>query len=156
MDVNPIGKRISMLYRHSQIYINDRLKKYNIGSGQYMFLLNLYENSGINQDHLSELLMIDKATTARAIKKLEKEGYVLRKVNSQDKRSYEIYVTDKGNALKENITEVLVSWRNILRKNFSDTDADLLLTLIDKMTNNTIEYFDENKDLIQTEGLDNK
>lgn len=154
--MNPIGKRISMLYRHSQIYINDRLKKYNIGSGQYMFLLNLYENSGINQDHLSELLMIDKATTARAIKKLEKEGYVLRKVNSQDKRSYEIYVTDKGNALKENITEVLVSWRNILRKNFSDTDADLLLTLIDKMTNNTIEYFDENKDLIQTEGLDNK
>lgn len=156
MDSNPIGKRISLLYRHSQIYINDRLKKYNIGSGQYMFLLSLYQNSGINQDHLSELISIDKATTARAIKKLEQEGYVLRKVNSQDKRSYEIYVTDKGNALKDIINDVLVSWHNIQSKNLSEAEADLLLLLLDKMKDNTLEYFEHSKYLIQTEKRENE
>ena len=42
-----------------------------------MFLLELYKKDGKNQEELSEKLNIDKGTTARAIKKLEEEGFLI-------------------------------------------------------------------------------
>ena len=70
-----IGKYISQLYRRGGIFITKRMEKYNIGQGQFMFLLELYIEDGRNQEELSKVLKIDKGTTARAIKKLEEEGY---------------------------------------------------------------------------------
>lgn len=142
--INPVGKGISMLYRYGQIYINDALKRYNISSGQYLFLINLYENEGINQDHLSELLKIDKATTARAVRRLVEEGYVLRKINPQDKRSYELYVTKEGHKLKEPITHVLRSWRAITQKGLSEEETELFLQILEHMKDNALTYFQEN------------
>lgn len=64
-----VGRYISILYRQAQAYISSQMKQYNIGSGQYSFLLVLYRNDGISQEELSDQLMIDKGTTARAIDK---------------------------------------------------------------------------------------
>jgi DNA-binding MarR family transcriptional regulator len=37
-----------------------------IGYGQFLFLMELYNSDGIRQEDLSEILNIDKGTTARA------------------------------------------------------------------------------------------
>jgi len=73
-----IGRWISMLYRYSQIYVGNKLQPYGIGKGQFMFLIKLFERDGLNQDELVDGLNIDKGTTARALRKLEQEGYIKR------------------------------------------------------------------------------
>ena len=70
-DNRHIAKYISQLYRKSFIFINREVDKYDIKSGQLMFLLDLYTKDGKNQEEISARLKIDKGTTARALKKLE-------------------------------------------------------------------------------------
>ena len=90
----PIGKYISQIYRKGRAFISKGLTQYDMGYGQMLFLLQLYNQDGISQEELTEKLNIDKGTTARSIKKLEKEGFIIRVKDEHDKRAYKIYLTD--------------------------------------------------------------
>jgi DNA-binding MarR family transcriptional regulator len=139
-DENSIGKWISILNRHCQAYISKHLKEYNIGSGQYVFIITLYKNNGISQDKLSELLNIDKGTTAKAIKKLEEEGYVRREIDPADRRAYKLYATEKAFAIEPAICEVLKSSNKILSMGFTEEDKAVARRLLEKMATNAVQY----------------
>ena len=102
-----IGKYIGELHRASGIYFSKKFSKFGIGAGQYVFLLNLYKNSGITQEELTEKVKLDKATTARAIKKLEDEGYVSRVKKESDKRAYKLELTEKAENIKEEVYSIM-------------------------------------------------
>ena len=42
-----IGRWISLLHRYGNVYINEHLKDYHLGAGQYQFLATLYQNEGL-------------------------------------------------------------------------------------------------------------
>jgi DNA-binding MarR family transcriptional regulator len=134
----PTGRNISFLYRQAQVYLADKLKPYNIGSGQYPFLLTLYKSDGISQEELSSRLMLDKGTTARAIEKLEKEGYVVRVTNPRDKRAYNVFITDKARELKPVLDEILGSWTDILEADLSEEERAMLYVILNKMVNSAM------------------
>jgi DNA-binding MarR family transcriptional regulator len=133
-----LGKHISLIYRYSQIFFNLELKKYNLGSGQYISLINLFENNGISQEQLSDIVKIDKATTARAIAKLVSENYVIRKVSEIDKRAYNLYTTSKSELIKKELFEILDYWNQIMLDNLDKKDRESLLNLIEKIGNNIL------------------
>lgn len=132
------GRWISLLNRYIQAYISKHLKAYNLGYGQHSFLLVLYDNNGISQDTLSDILNIDKGTTAKAVKKLEDEGYVYREVDPDDKRAYRLYCTEKALNLKPVLFEVLRSYNDLLTANFTEEEKELTLKLLKKMSENAI------------------
>ncbi|EPZ62268.1 marR family protein [[Clostridium] sordellii ATCC 9714] len=96
-----IGRYISQIHRKGRIYISKELNDLGIGSGQVMFLLELYRGDGKSQEDLAEALHIDKGTTARAIKKLEEAGFVSRVKDEIDKRANKVYLTNKGKEVQE-------------------------------------------------------
>jgi DNA-binding MarR family transcriptional regulator len=114
------------------------MKPYNIGSGQYAFLLTLYRNDGISQEELSNKLMIDKGTTARAIDKLEKAGYVVRRTNPKDRRAYNVFITDKAVELKPILYDKMGSWTDILVADLSQEERDMVYVILKKMVNSTM------------------
>ena len=69
-----IGKYISAIHKSSCIYFNKEFGKIGIGAGECTFLLNLYKCDGMTQEELTKKVKLDKATTERAIKKLEDKG----------------------------------------------------------------------------------
>lgn len=135
---NTNGRWISLLNRYIQTYISKHLKAYNLGYGQHAFLLALYDNNGINQDTLSDILNIDKGTTAKAVKKLEDEGYVYREVDPDDKRAYRLYCTQKALDLKSVLFDVLWSCNDMLTANFTEEEKQLALKLLHKMSENAV------------------
>lgn len=90
----PIGRYISQIYRKGNSFISKEISKFGIGSGQIMFLMQLYKKDGISQEELAENLHIDKGTTCRAIKKLEEESFLIRVKDENDKRAYKLYLTE--------------------------------------------------------------
>lgn len=133
-----IGKYISILNRHCQSYISKNLKDFNIGSGQYIFILALYDNDGISQDKLSELLCIDKGTTAKALKRLEEYGYVKRETDKTDKRAYKVYATEKALYIKPYIFEILEKASQLLSLNLTEEEKYLAVDLLKKMSQNSV------------------
>lgn len=131
-----MGRYISILYRLSNTYFSKEFSKFNIGSGQFPFLSYVYNHDGVSQEDISHGLNIDKATTARAIKKLEEEGYVKRYVDKDDKRAYKVYVTNKALDIKDEFYAILNSWNEIISFDFTEEEKDITLKLLKRMVDN--------------------
>jgi DNA-binding MarR family transcriptional regulator len=136
LDEEKSGKYISCIHRKVQAYINKELSLYNIGSGQYQFLLKIYKSDGLSQKQLSEDFCIDKATTAKAIKKLIDEQYIVRIDDKFDKRVNRIYITDKGKMLIPIIKNILKHIDNKLNDGFSQEERLKGTLLLKKFFNN--------------------
>ena len=133
------GKYISTLYRHNQIIINNALQSTGLGSGQYLFLISIAKNPGINQKDLTTSLNIDKATTAKALAKLEEHDYICRLKDKKDHRYYNIFLTEKG---KNYLPELKIHLRqitNILSEGMTDEEIVLANRLFEIMIKNAIK-----------------
>ncbi|MPQ44829.1 MarR family winged helix-turn-helix transcriptional regulator [Clostridium tarantellae] len=128
-----LGKYISMLYRQGRVFLSKEFNTLGIGSGQYLFLLQLYRKDGVTQEELSESLLIDKGTTARAISKLEEEGFVNKVKDENDKRSNKIYLTEKAKENKQNVFDILNRWENVLIKDLTDEEKDIVKKVLRKI-----------------------
>jgi len=137
-----IGRLASIIFRSSQVHMNNELKKYNIGIGQIYFLKKLRDKDGMNQEHLAESLNFSKATSTRAIKKLELEGYIIRKKDNIDKRAYNVFITKKGKKLMNIFRNISSDWTDILLTGFKENEKELFINFLKK----TIENASANKE----------
>ena len=131
-----IAKYISQLYRKGSSYINKEISKYGIGSGQFMFLLELYKKDGKNQEEIAEDLKMDKGTTARALKKLEEQGFVTRIKDVNDKRANKIYLNNKAKEVEDGVLDVLIDWNKQITKTLTKEEEDVLKNLLEKVCDN--------------------
>jgi DNA-binding MarR family transcriptional regulator len=75
---------------------------------QYLVLLVLWENDGLSVGALGERLYLDTGTLTPLLKRMEKQGLVVRRRNSQDDRVVENWLTDSAKALKKRAQRVPV------------------------------------------------
>lgn len=127
-----IAKYISEIQRMGNIFFLKELSSLGLGYGQFNFLMELYKEDGVRQEDLSLSLKIDKGTTARAIKKLEAEGFIIKVHDDKDKRAYRIFLTKKGLEHKVDILKVAISWEEQLTKNLTADEKEIILNLLKK------------------------
>ncbi|EPY2280669.1 MarR family transcriptional regulator [Clostridium sporogenes] len=136
---NLLNKYIAMIDRASQGYLDEALKKYKLSSGTYPFILALYDNEGINQNALSEYVKVDKALSARAIKKLIELGYVEKIINSKDARAYKLYLTEKADDVVPEVREALDAWLHIITNGLTEEEKETAECLLQNMYMNIKE-----------------
>lgn len=59
-------------------------------------MVRICENPGIIQERLAEMIKVDRTTAARAIKKLEMNGFIEKKEDPHNKKIKRLYPTEKG------------------------------------------------------------
>lgn len=134
-----LGKYISLIHRQANVFFTKEFSKFGFGSGQYMFLIHLYKNDGISQEKLSELVNIDKGTTAKAIKKLEELNFIIRSKDTNDKRVNRIFLTEKALNIKDDFFSVLTNWENSLTNTLTEEEINSGLAILNKLSNNVIK-----------------
>jgi DNA-binding MarR family transcriptional regulator len=127
---------ISILYRYSHMHIARRLQPYGLASGQHPFLLAVCRHPGFSQEKLSEHLVIDKGTTAKAVKALEKGGWIERRVDEADRRMYRLFATKQGQELGSRLDDILLKWQEVLFAGFSPTEKEEAFDLVKRMAEN--------------------
>ena len=132
-----IGKFIGILNRQFQMYINTALNDTDLSFSEYIFLVNLYDNEGINQEELSSILFINKSATARAMKILEEKQFLIRKTCDKDKRAKRLYLTDKGREFKEYICSLLENWMNLITNGMNGETIDIVANGLQFMAEKT-------------------
>lgn len=80
---------------------------FNINARQYGVLLFIQENPYSSQKDISENLQIDRTTMVSHIDHLETLGFVERTKNPNDRRSYSLMITEKGNDVLDSRWEFL-------------------------------------------------
>lgn len=140
MNQEPIGKLISRISRVHYRNLGRLFKSYDLGSGgHHSYLLNILRNPGINQDQLTQHLKFDKATTTRCVKQLEEAGYIERKTDEQDRRSYLLYPTPKAEAFEGQLLAILEEANRLLTRSLDEEEKVLLYGLLKKVYNDTVE-----------------
>lgn len=119
-----MGVLISMIHRLGCVYLNEALAGWGIGAGQHAYLLVLADNEGITQEEMAKVFRVDKATVARALAKLESQGYVVRRSDPRDRRAYRIEVTPKGKELCPKIGSLLDGWERRLTGGLSGSEKE--------------------------------
>ena len=106
------------------------------------YVIKLYENGELNQEELSSIYYIDKAATARSLKRLEKKGYIKRLKDKDDKRSYKLYVTQKALLAKPRIYNALESWDKTISINMTTDELKEISLGLKEMSLRALEQTD--------------
>jgi len=136
MNEESIGRLVSILYRRGLRYTEKQFEPYGIGSGQSIFLAELFTRDGVSQDELATTIICDKATVARAMQRLESQGYVKRKRSSDDGRVKLVYLTDKAHNFKQTLFSILSNWTDIITRGLSSKERTLVLNLLSRLVEN--------------------
>lgn len=80
-----------------------RLKEHDVTPEQWAILNCLWEQEGTTPKELADLTFKDKPNTNRILEKLIIKGLVIRKAHPVDKRAFQIFLTESGWALREQL-----------------------------------------------------
>ena len=127
-----IGAVSRCIYSIGDIKYKDK----NLQRGQFIFLLRICENQGINLIELSNLMKVDKTTSTKAVQKLINEGYLEKKEDSLDRRVWRVYPTLKGQEVYRYIAHEEEKNSEIYYKDFSKKEKEDLFILLEKMKKN--------------------
>ena len=133
-----IGKLIKQLHIALENNFNKFSKKYKLTSSQMDILIFLLhnENKIVNQRDIENFLSLSNPTIAGTLLRLEKKGFIIRKISSKDKRYKEIYLTDKSRELKDIIFKYIIDNDNKMFSNMSEEEKENLKNIITKILNN--------------------
>ncbi len=101
---------------------------------------------GCMQVDIAKALGVTPAAVTQSTKKLEAAGLIEKKMNTDNLRIKQIYITDKGINMLERGTEIFDKVDNIMFDGFSDEESGQLRGLLDKINRNLAAYNPKNID----------
>ncbi len=141
----PLGKEINELARDIRKFLSCHLDRYSLGDGQFGILYELLHNEGISQDELRRRRNVDKATIAKAVKRLIDHGYLYKERDTQDKRAFCLYTTPKGRELKPEIERIIGMEQELLLRGSTPEEMEVFRRVMRRMTRNIEEYFEDGR-----------
>lgn len=132
---------ISKIHRRQVSIFNSKLKEYDISHGDRSYLFIIDDNPGLSQNELTKYLSNNKATTAKIIKRLVAEEYVIRRVDSHDKRGYKLFLGDRGKKKVEELREEVSKYSEGIFDDFDEAEAELLYEKLSKLLRTMDEIY---------------
>lgn len=129
-------REIGMIARALDSISNVEFKSFNLTKGQYLYLARIAENPGIIQEELSEMIMVDRTTVARAVKKLLADGLIVKRDNAENLKIKHLEVTDKGRELYDVIKRENDYSEMIALQGFTADEVQTLNDLLHRMREN--------------------
>lgn len=91
-----IGYVLSDVARLIRTVFDRRVRDIGLTRAQWLVLTRLYRRPGASQTELAEMLEIDRASAGRMIDRMEKNGWVERHADIEDRRINRLYLTQEA------------------------------------------------------------
>ncbi|MDA1762068.1 MarR family winged helix-turn-helix transcriptional regulator [Bacillus cereus] len=114
-------------------YFTKRLKPYGVTPEQWGIISVLSSQRGTTQKELAEAIDKDQTTVVRMIQSMERKEIVKKALNDQDRRSHNLFLTEKGDELKKTILPVVQDAHNFVTSKLSEEEIEQLKTLLNKL-----------------------
>ncbi|MBR6297955.1 MAG: MarR family transcriptional regulator [Candidatus Gastranaerophilales bacterium] len=96
-------------------------------------LVCLYQNDKMTMKEVADKINRTRPTVTVLVDKLEKLGYIKREVSEKDNRYTYIYLTKKGKDFKPVFEKISNKLNDMLYKNLSKDESDILENLLQKI-----------------------
>tara|TARA_R110002051_G_scaffold22665_1_gene58374 strand:- start:325 stop:744 length:420 start_codon:yes stop_codon:yes gene_type:complete len=133
LDTMP-GHLIRRLHQISTSVFAERMKAagIDITSVQFAALTVLHEKPGIDQATLAQEIAYDRATIGGVVDRLERKGWVLRKVNQDDRRARQVTLTEDGTAMLAVVAPIVATLQADILAQLTLTERTAFIALASK------------------------
>jgi DNA-binding MarR family transcriptional regulator len=131
-----IGYLLRDTYRAFSKVLQSRISAHGVTIGQWYFLRVLWEEDGLTQRELSQRVGMMEPTTVTALNGMEKRGYVKRVRNATDRRKVNIFLTEKGRALRARLLPHAADVNRIAAKSVTPQDIERIRSVLNTMKEN--------------------
>lgn len=115
---------------------NIEFRDLDLTRGQYLYVVRIQEQPGIIQEQLVDLLKVDRATVARSVQKLVRQGLVTKRPAPTNRKAQQLFLTPAGEQAAELIQrENNYSLQRALH-GMSTQEQDTLTRLLNQMCAN--------------------
>jgi DNA-binding MarR family transcriptional regulator len=129
-------REIGVIARCLESISNIEFKELGLSKGQYLYLVRICENHGIIPDKLAEMIKVDRTTAARAIKKLEEQGLIEKRNDSENKKIKRLYPTEKGTRIYPFLNREDEHSNKVALSGFSQEEIDTIYNLLRRVRKN--------------------
>src|SRR6476661_9473288 len=128
-----------------QAFDQELRKEIGITFGQWKIIITLVNNDdGLTQKEIADKLGLEGPTLIPIIDKLEKDGFVTRMVDKNDRRNNRIFLTKKSFDFLNSMINCGENIKRILLKDISDVDISITKNTLEKMWQNIHNEFNLN------------
>ena len=110
---------LGLVMRRVYDYYDQRLSPFGLTSPQYFVFNALWMGDGISIGELGERVSLDSSTLTGIIDRMERNGYVERRPNPDDRRSVLVFLSAKARELGPRILKFADEFDATLRQPFS-------------------------------------
>ena len=133
--INYLFNQVFNAYRLS---LETELNKVDLHSGQVFILISLWSANGSSQTDIAKKLNLSTPTVNKMIKSLIDSDFVFSQKSANDGRATEIFLTAKGEEIREKVIEI---WRRLeaeIYSNITETEKMIFSQLLEKTRDNLI------------------
>jgi DNA-binding MarR family transcriptional regulator len=138
------GSALAKVCKAHRGSVGELLAEVGLYVGQEMVLIELWREDGLRGGELAARLGVEPPTITKMLRRLERCGFVDRRPDPSDARSFRVYLTDEGRSLEEPVARC---WEKVEEKTFAGMGAGERRTfhrLLTKVRANLEPGFDVN------------
>ncbi len=114
--------------------ITDEIDNITVDQGNILLFLNYYPE--LSQKEIAELIFKDNASMTRMIDLMVKKGYLVRSVNTNDRRRHTIDITDEGKEILEKLPPIILQNRSKALEGITSSEIAQLEHILNKIIMN--------------------
>jgi DNA-binding MarR family transcriptional regulator len=128
-----IGFLLAQIGVHASSQFAEKIKPLGISPPHAGLLRLLAQSAGLSQKALCTKLSILPSRLVVLLDELEEKGLVERRDDPSDRRSYALYLTDKGQRTMEALGEIARAHGSDMSKGLSQAERKTLIELLEKV-----------------------
>lgn len=123
-----------------------RIKSFDLTPEQWSVLYRVRENDGLIQKDLAEISGKDKPTTTRILDVLEAKGFVTKQAGKNDRRSFHVFITEKGKEIADAIEPIEYQTVVDVSESLTDEEYEQMLHILDKLNQQATLWTEKEKE----------
>lgn len=128
---NSLGYRINDLARLIRKRFDEESRDLGVTNSQWRVIVNVFRQPGINQGALAELMEVEPITTCRMVDRLEMAGLLERRRDPNDRRAWQIHLTDAALPLIDKLRERAAGLNAVALAGLGEREQAELVRILD-------------------------
>lgn len=142
-----IAFAISIASKSMADSFNNVVAKYGVTRSQCVAMYHISKAETINQKELAQNMHIRESTMTGLLDRLERDGLIERKVDTDDMRKKSIFLSQKGRSKLDKVIEMSLNFSDNVVEGISKKDQDKFYQIMKMMVESTTKW---EKDMLKS------
>jgi len=113
--------------------LDAKLSEFGLTTSQHTVLSALAKEDGLSLSEIGKRVFLDKPAITGLADRLEKDNFVERRRTSKDRRVIQLFLTDKGSSLLQELDEIATMVDHKLVESLSKPDLEKFRTTLNRI-----------------------